>query len=122
MRVLTVNYDAAMIEAFDEIFEAEGWTVRHANTPKEGLAALDEEPLYDAVLLEQVISDLRFVRAFLDSKGTHAVIVGIPVIVTTCFPYTLRTIKGVMRVLRKPFRLDVLFHALRQAAEERVRA
>ncbi|MCO7219707.1 response regulator transcription factor [Klenkia sp. PcliD-1-E] len=57
MRVLLVEDDAGVAEALTQGLRGSGWTVRHAATGRDALAALDDDPAVDLVLLDMGLPD-----------------------------------------------------------------
>jgi len=115
-RVLVVEDDDGMLEAFRDFLEEEGYSVRCARNGVEALAVLRSEPITVVLLdLQMPVMDGRELRRHQLEDPRLA---EIPVVLVTANPR--ETIEG-LRVIRKPFDGDELLrvvkeqHGLREA-------
>jgi CheY-like chemotaxis protein len=108
--ILLVDDDEGLREALSEVLEAEGHAVDCAVHGGDALAKLQAGRRPDLILLDlmmPVMDGWEFRRAQLADPS----LADIPVVVITAAGRLPRAIDA-RQVLRKPFRLDELFHAL----------
>ena len=108
-RVLVVEDDDGMIEAFRDFLEEVGYSVRCARDGVEALAVLRSEPISVVLLdLQMPVMDGRELRR---RQLEDPALARVPVVLVTANPR--ETIEGVP-VLRKPFDCDELLRVLLQ--------
>ena len=119
-RVLVVEDHDAMVEAYRDLLEDEGYSVRVARDGVEALAMLRSEPIGVVVLdLSLPVMGGREMRR---RQLEDAAIAHVPVLVVTADPRA--TIEG-LPLLRKPFEADAFLSEIRRlqsVGEETARA
>ena len=111
-RVLVVDDDEEIRGTLGAVLQAEGFDVLEARNGLHALQQLLRPPLPDVILLDMMMPVMTGFE-FLDMQQEDPRIRAIPVVAVTVHT-KVAEIRGVRRLVRKPFDLDELLRVIRE--------